>query len=256
MNLFYIYSKIIVMHSEVLSGLEIRRFSQQIELPSVGLSGQEKIKKSKVLVAGAGSKGTSLMQHLVTAGIGRIGISDNFPVEEKMLPNQTLYGNGDLGKQKAIIAKYKLSDINHCTEIELHNVYLSEKNCTQICNDYDILVDATDNLAAHHLINDTAIRLNKPVIYGSVCNSQARISVFNYNNGPSFRCMYNQITEKKETSRIDGIANMGIISCIAGTIMANEVLKVILGLPFTLSGKLMLFEVSGYAMKIIEISKE
>jgi adenylyltransferase/sulfurtransferase len=196
------------------------------------------------------------MQHLVAAGIGKIGISDNLPVEERDLPNQTLYGNSDLGKQKAIISKHKLGEINHFTEIELHNVYLAEKNCKQICNEYDILVDATDNLTAHHLINDTAIRLNKPVIYGSVYNSQAHISVFNYNNGPSFRCMYNQITEIEENSRFEGIVNIGIISGITGALMANEVLKVILGLPFTLSGKLLVFEVSAYTMNIIEISKE
>lgn len=244
------------MDSEVLSGLEIRRYSQQIELPSVGISGQEKIKKSKVLVIGAGGKGTSLMQHLVTAGIGIIGISDNYPVEEKELPNQTLYGNNDLGKQKAIISKQKLTGINHLTKIELHNVCLAETNCEQICYDYDILVDATDNLPAHHLINDTAIRLSKPVIYGSVYNSQAHISVFNYDNGPSFRCMYNQIPANKENLPLDGIVNVGIISGIAGTIMANEVLKVILDLPFTLSGKLLVFEVSGYVMKMIQINKE
>jgi len=244
------------MHSEVLSGLEIRKYSQQIELPSVGMPGQEKIKQSKVLVVGAGGKGTSLMQHLVAAGIGKIGISDNYPVEEKVLSNQTLYGNGDIGKQKAIISKQKLKKINHLTKIELHNVCLSEKNIEQICNNYEIIVDATDNLPAHHLINDAAIRLNKPVIYGSVYNSQAHISVFNYDNGPSFRCMCNQIPREKENLPLDGIINIGIISGITGTIMANEVLKVILDMPFILSGKLLIFEVPEYVMKMIKINKE
>ena len=244
------------MHSEELSGLEIRRYSQQIELPSVGMPGQEKIKQSKVLVVGAGGKGTSLMQHLVAAGIGKIGISDNYPIEEKVLPNQTLYGNGDLGKQKAIISKQKLTAINHLTKIELHNVCLAEINIEQICDNYKIIVDATDNLPAHQLINDAAIRLNKPVIYGSVYNSQSHISVFNYNNGPSFRCMYDQIPRKKENLSLDGIVNVGIIAGITGIIMANEVLKVILDMPFILSGKLLIFEVPEYTMKMIKINKE
>ncbi len=244
------------MQSEVLSGLEIRRYSQQIELPSVGLAGQEKIKQSKVLVVGAGGKGTSLMQHLVAAGIGKIGISDNYLIEEKVLPNQILFGYSDLGKQKAIRSKQKLTEINHLTKIELHNVCLSESNIEQICNDYDIVVDATDNLPAHHLINDAAIRLDKPVIYGTVYHSQAHISVFNHHGGPSFRCMYAQITREKEKPPLEGIANIGIISGIAGTIMANEVLKVILDLPFTLSGLLLVFEVPVYVMKMIKIRKD
>lgn len=244
------------MQSEVLSGLEIRKYSQQIELPSVGMPGQEKIKQAKVLVIGAGGKGTALMQHLVAAGIGKIGISDNYPVEEKVLPNQTLYGNGDLGKQKAIISKQRLTEINHLTKIELHNVCLNENNCEQICGDYDIIVDATDNLPAHHLINDTAIRLNKPFVYGSVYNSQAHISVFNYDNGPSFRCMYDQIPREKENLPPDGIVSFAIISGITGIIMANEILKIILDLPFILSGKLLIFELPGYVMNMKKILKQ
>jgi molybdopterin/thiamine biosynthesis adenylyltransferase len=244
------------MQSEVLSGLEIRRYSQQIELPSVGISGQEKIKQSKVLVVGAGGKGSALMQHLVAAGVGKIGISDNYLVEEKVLPNQILYGNSDLGKQKAIISKQKLSEINHLTKIELHNVCLAESNIFQICNGYDIVVDATDNLPAHYLINDAAIRLNKPLVYGFVYNSQAHVSVFNYNDGPSFRCMYSQIPIEKDKVWLNGIVNVGIISGIAGTIMANEVLKVILDMPFTLSGILMVFDVSEYVMKMLKIRKD
>jgi len=244
------------MHSEVLSGLEIRRYAQQIELPSVGMSGQEKIKQSKVLVVGAGGKGTALMQHLVSAGIGKLGISDNYLVEEQVLPNQTLFGNGDLGKQKAILSKQKLTQINHLTKMELHNVCLAESNIQQICNGYDIIVDATDNLPAHLLINDTAIRINKPVVYGSVYNSQAHISVFNYKNGPSFRCLYAQIPRDKKNLSSDGIANIGIVSGIAGTIMANEVMKIILDIPFILSGRLLVFEVPGYVMKMIKINKD
>ncbi len=241
------------MHSEVLTGLELRRYSKQIELPSVGMSGQEKIKKSKVLVVGAGGKGTSLMQHLVAAGVGKIGISDNYAVEEKTLPDQTLYGNDDLGKQKAILSKQKLTKINHLTAIELHNVCLAETNCEQICNGYDIIVDATDNLPAHYLINDTAIRLNIPVVYGFVCNTQAHVSVFNYGAGPSFRHMYDQVSGQTENISSEGAVNTSVITGIAGSIMANEVLKVILGLPFILSGKLLIFDIHSYVIKIIDI---
>jgi adenylyltransferase/sulfurtransferase len=241
------------MLSKVLSELELRRYSKQLVLPSVGLAGQEKIKQSKVLVAGAGGKGTSLMQYLVSSGVGRIGISDCCLVEEKILPDQTLYGNNDLGKHKAIISKQKLTEINHLTKIQLHNVCLSEKNIISICNEYDIIVDATDNLPTHYLIDKAAIRLNKPVVYGCIHRSQACISVFNYNGGPSFSYMYSQYPAEKEEVPLKGVVSVGITYGITGIIMANEVLKVILDLPNTLSGELLIIDTSAYIIKKLKI---
>lgn len=244
------------MLSQVLSELEIRRYSKNIGLPSVGLAGQEKIKQSKILVVGAGGKGTSVMQHLVTSGIGKIGICDNDLVKETLLPNQILFGHNDLGKHKAIISKKKLTEINHLAGIELHNVYLSETNIVSIFQEYDIIVDATDNHSAHCLIDDNAVRLIKPVVYGCVYQSQARVTVFNYNNGPSFRCMETQIPNKNEKSLPDDRVSIGIISSIAGTIMANEVLKIILGLRCVLSGELLTFDTSKYVVRKFKIKKD
>jgi len=135
--------------SEILSAQEIRRYSLQINNASLGVEGQEKIKQAKVLVVGAGGKGSSLMQIMAAVGVGMIGISDNFPVQEADLSRQHLYGSSDLGKQKAIISKQKLIQINHFVEYKLHNVCLSEQNINTICSNYDILIDATDNFTAH-----------------------------------------------------------------------------------------------------------
>ncbi len=243
------------MHSQVLSELEIRRYSWNIGLPSVGMAGQVKIKQSKVLVVGAGGKGTTVMQHLVTSGIGRIGICDNDLIKEPLLPNQTLFGNNDLGKHKAIISKQKLNEINQLTEIELHNVYLSNANIVSIFQEYDIIVDATDNHHAHCLIDDNAIRLKKPVVYGSAYQSEVRVTVFNYNNGPSFRCMEIQFLNNNEKTLPDDSVSIGIISSVAGTIMANETLKIILGLKCVLSGELLTLNTSKYVIKKYKINK-
>lgn len=244
------------MLSQVLSELEIRKYSQNIGLPSVGLVGQEKIKQSKVLVVGAGGKGTTVMQHLVTSGIGRIGICDNDLVKETVLPNQTLFGNNDLGKHKAIISRQKLTEINPLASIELHNVYLSETNIISIFKDYDIIVDATGNHPVNFLIDDNAVRLKKPVVYGCVDNSNVRVTVFNYNNGPSFRCMETQFPDKNEKPLPDDRVSVGIISSIAGTIMANEVLKIILGLQCVLSGELLTIDTSKYIVRKYKIKKK
>ena len=244
------------MNSDILSALEIRRYLQQIELPSVGLTGQEKIKQSKVLVVGAGSKGTTLMQFLVTSGVGKIGISDNFMVEEHILPHQRLFGNSDLGKQKAIISKQKLKELNHLVDIEPHNICLSEKNISLICTEYDIIVDATDNLPAHYLISDASVKMNKPVVFGSILGAEAHVSVFNYQNGANYRVAFpNKPSEDQKTPKSE-ITSIGIIAGITGTIMANEVLKIILGLENVLSGKLLIFDIRDYSIKINSIFKK
>lgn len=241
------------MNSEILTELEIRRYSQQIELPSVGLEGQEKIKDSKVLVAGAGAKGTTVLQYLVASGVGKIGISDNSMVEENLLPHQRLFGNTDLGKQKAILSKQKLQELNHLVNIELHNICLTETNILSIFSEYDIIVDSTDNFTAHYLINDAAIKMSKPVVYGSVLGSQMHVSVFNYSNGSTFRRLYPEKPFEKINPKMENIVSKGIITGMAGTIMANEVLKVILRLDNTLSGKLLIFNISDYSIEIRKI---
>ncbi|MBN1598386.1 MAG: HesA/MoeB/ThiF family protein [Bacteroidales bacterium] len=241
--------------SEILSDKEIRRYTLQISIPELGLSGQEKIKQSKVLVIGAGGKGTSVLQNLAAVGIGKLGISDNYIVNENELSRQYLYGNSDLGKQKAIVSKQKLVDINHYVNYELHNVCLNKVNILKICNKYDILIDATDNFPAHYLINDAAVELGIPMIYGDVSDSAGIISVFNYNDGPSFRCLFPEAQNKNKTSKHLGFACQVTLMSIIGSIMANETLKVILDIENTLNGKLLKFDMINYSFRSSIIKK-
>ncbi len=243
------------LDSEILSEKEIRRYAKQMEIPAIGLKGQEKIKQSKVLVVGAGGKGTTILQNLASAGVGKLGISDNFPVEEKELSRQYLYGNSDLGKQKAIVSKQKLLKINHFVHYELHNVCLSESNIKSICKSYDILIDATDNFASRYLINDTAISLGKPMIFGMVKDPIGMVSVFNYMDGPSLRCLFPEkpahANIKNSTEFINMVSLMGII----GSIVANETIKVILEIPSKLSGNLLKFNARDFSITFEKIKK-
>ncbi len=236
------------MKSEVLSDMEIRILSQQIQLSGLGLAGQEKIKKSRVLVIGAGGKGASALQNLVASGIGHIGISDNYLVEDGSISRQSLYGEKDLGKQKAIISKQRLTEPGRTTSIELHNICLSETNILEIVAHYDIILDATDNFPAHYLINDAAIISGKPLVFGSVIHNTGMVSVFNHAGGPSFRCLYPQIPRNDSTLTDDGIPSIGLLYRITGDIMACETLKVILGFPAVLSGTLLRFTIAGYSI--------
>jgi adenylyltransferase/sulfurtransferase len=230
------------MKSAILTEREIRRFSQQIQLPQVGLEGQEKIRKASVLVIGAGGKGTSVMRCMVSAGLGTLGICDNFIVEETCFPKHALYNEKDLGKQKAIIARQRLLESGSGCTIEVHNICLAETNILGIIEPYDLLVDATDNFPIRYLINDAAVRVKKPVVYGSVVHNTCLISVFNLSGGPSFRCLYpNQPKNIQKKYTDDGLPAVGLLYQIAGSLMATEALKVILGIPSILNGKLLSF---------------
>ncbi|MBN2611825.1 MAG: HesA/MoeB/ThiF family protein [Bacteroidales bacterium] len=243
------------MNSDILTQRELRRYLYQIDLPSVGIKGQEKIKQSRVLVIGAGGKGTALLQNLVASGVGSIGISDNTMVTEEFLPNQRLFGDSDLGKQKAILSKQKLKHINHLVHIELHNICLTPTTISNVLKDYDIIADASDNFSAHYLISDTAIELGKPVVYGSLSGAGSEVTVFNYQEGPSFRDLYPAKPSKNLSSSVEGMVSAGTLTTITGTIMANEVIKIILGLQNTLSGKLFIFNIIDYHTEIREFEK-
>jgi molybdopterin/thiamine biosynthesis adenylyltransferase len=251
---FYITNKTYpVMESRSLNESELRRYSSQIKKLSRGAEDQQRIKDASILVIGAGGKGTSVLQNLATAGIGQIGIADNFPVEEKYLSKQRLYGSVDIGKEKAIISKQKLKDLNHLIDFELHNVCINSKNILDICREYKIIIDATDNFPARYLINDAAVILNKPVVFGSVFNSLGMVTVFNLNKGPTLRCLYPDPPSGDEKPEIKSIAGIGILYNIVGTIMANEALKIILQIENILSGKLLIFNISDYSISFKSI---
>jgi sulfur-carrier protein adenylyltransferase/sulfurtransferase len=229
------------MKSGILSDKEIRKFDQQIQIAGVGLAGQEKIKKARILVIGAGGKGASALQSLVAAGTGYIGICDNYLVEESALPRQSLYGESDLGRQKAIISRQRLADLTRMTTIELHNICLSETNILPIISDYDIILDATDNFTAHYLITDAAIKIFKPVVLGMLERGSVVIGFFNHAGGPSLRDLYPVPPQHDGIIFAEGIAYTHVLYSIAGELMAHEALKSVLGLNGLPAGRMLRF---------------
>ncbi len=229
--------------------------TQQIQLPDIGISGQEKIKNSRVLVIGAGGKGTSVLQSLSAAGVGTLGITDNMLVEENILPRQSLYGEKDLGKQRAIISAQRLSESGCSSAFTLHNICLMETNILDIIAPYNLLVDATDNFPAHYMINDAAIIAGKPYVYGSVNHNTGYVSAFNLPGGPSFRCLYPQRIKRKIPLKSEGIPALNLLYRITGTLMAGEVLKIIQGLPSPLMGNLLHFHLDTYISKLEPITR-
>jgi molybdopterin/thiamine biosynthesis adenylyltransferase len=232
------------MEYETLTPREIRRYSKQIMISGIGIAGQEKIKNSRILVIGAGGLGCSVLQYLTVAGAGKIGIAEFDMVDESNLQRQVLYGSNDVGKLKSIIAKDRLEHLNSLVGIEIFNLRLDSSNALNTIVNFDIVVDATDNFEARYIINDACVILNKPMVHGSIYKYEGLVSVFNYKGGATYRC-YNPAapdTNFKNPAPAQ-VGLFGVLPGITGTLMANEVIKIITETGEVLSGKVLLFNI-------------
>ena len=243
------------MESQFLSEREIRRYSKQIMIKEIGIPGQEKLKKAKVLVVGAGGLGCPVLQYLTAAGIGKIAIAEFDMVDESNLQRQVLYGSDDLGKLKSIIAKNRLEHLNSLVEIEIFNLRFDASNSLKILKNFDIVVDATDNFESRYIINDSCVILNKPMVHGSIYKYEGMISVFNFQGGPTYRC-YNTAmkNEKFKNPASSEVGLFGVLPGITGAYMANEVIKIITGTGKILSGKILLFSISSNTFNTFTIN--
>lgn len=242
------------MAEEILSQREQRRYSKQILLAGIGTAGQEKIKKARVLVVGAGGLGCPVLQYLTAAGVGKIGIVEFDTVSETNLQRQILYGSDDLGKLKAIIARNRLAQLNSFVEVEIFNVRLESSNAPKIFSGFDIIVDATDNLETRYVISDACVALDKPMVHGGIYKFEAVVSVFNYLGGPDYRCF---IPEKNIADYKNPLPSelgvIGVLPGITGTLMSNEIIKIITGTGQVLSGKILLFNISDNSFRTISV---
>jgi len=243
------------MAGDELSPRETRRYRKQIMIPEIGIEGQQKLKKSAVLVVGAGGLGCPVLQYLVAAGLGKVAIVEFDMVDEANLQRQVLYGSNDVGKLKSIIAKNRLEHLNSLVQIEIFNLRLDATNSLQILKNFDVIVDSTDNLETRYIINDSCVILNKPMVHGAIYKFEGQVSVFNYLGGPTYRC-YNPYAEAgnhKNPAPAD-VGLTGVLPGITGTYMANEVIKIITGMDGVLTGKLLTFNILNNSFRLIKIN--
>ncbi|MBJ7880409.1 HesA/MoeB/ThiF family protein [Gelidibacter salicanalis] len=232
------------------------RYSRHIVLDEIGQAGQDKISAAKVLVIGAGGLGCPVLQYLVAAGIGKIGVVDYDTVDESNLQRQVLYNTASIGQKKVIAAKERLQQLNPTITIETYPEKLVSENVIEIFKDYDIIVDGTDNFSTRYLINDAAIILDKPLVYGAIFKFEGQVTVFNYKGGPSYRCLFPTPPQKGSVPNCSEIGVLGVLPGIIGTMQANEVLKIILGIGTPLSGKLYCFNTLTNQSMTIGINRE
>lgn len=242
------------MPDSILSQRESRRYRKQIMIPEIGIEGQEKLKKASVLVVGAGGLGCPVLQYLVAAGVGRIGLAEFDMVSEENLQRQILYGSNDVGKLKSIIARDRLEHLNSLVGLQIFNLRIDASNVLPVFRDFDVIIDATDNLEARYIINDSCVILNKPMVHGAIYKFEGQVSVFNYMGGPTYRC-YNPLNLKENIKNPapSDVGILGVLPGITGTYMANEAIKIITGIGKVLSGKMLIFNIMENSFYIISV---
>lgn len=232
---------------------ELKHYARHLSLTEIGLEGQQKLKQARVLVIGAGGLGCPVLQYLVAAGVGKIGIVDNDVVNKSNLQRQVMYTIADIGKLKTQVAYERLGLLNPHIQLIPYPLYLSATNALEIIKEYDIVVDGSDNFPTRYLINDACVLLKKPFVFGSIFKFEGQLSVFNYNNGPTYRCLYAEPPMAGEMPNCSEVGVLGVLPGIIGSLQANEVLKLITGLGIVLSGKLLLFDALQLSFQFVEI---
>ena len=232
----------------------MNRYQRQIALSEIGITGQQKLTDAKVLVVGAGGLGCPVLQNLAAAGVGTIGVVDGDLVEESNLNRQFLYRNSDCGKSKASAAAASVINQNPNINVIPFTSDFNRNNSFEIVDGFQIIVDCTDNLPTRYLINDVALAKGMPMVYASIHQFEGQLSVFNYQNGPTYRCLF---PEKANLDSIscDDAGVLGVIPNLLGVMQANEVLKIILGIGAVLSGKLWLYDGLQASSQTISIKK-
>ena len=241
--------------NEILSPQELKRYSRHLSLPEVGIEGQKKIKSSKVLIVGAGGLGCPVSLYLVAAGVGTIGMVDYDVVDESNLQRQILFDVNQQGKSKLKSAKEKLKTLNPNTEFILHEFALTSENALNIINNYDIVIDGTDNFPTRYLVNDACVLLNKTNVYGSIYRFDGQVSVFNHEGGPCYRCLYPSPPPPGLVPSCAEGGVLGVLPGIIGTLQANEALKVLLNIGNLMVGRFLLFDALSMEFSELKIQK-
>ncbi len=238
-----------------LSKEEVQRYSRHLIMPEVGLEGQLKLKRARVLTIGTGGLGAPLGLYLAAAGVGHLGLVDFDVVDASNLQRQVTFTTADVGKAKSEAARARLSALNPAIEIISYETRLTSENALDLFRDYDIIVDGTDNFPTRFLVNDACLLLGKPNVYGSIFRFEGQATVFGYPGGPCYRCLY---PEPPPPGLVPSCAEggvLGVLPGIVGSIQAMETIKLILDAGDPLVGRLLLFDALAMRFRELKLKK-
>jgi sulfur-carrier protein adenylyltransferase/sulfurtransferase len=239
-----------------LTNDEVARYSRHLILPEVGMEGQLKLKQAKVLMIGAGGLGAPVGLYLAAVGVGRIGAVDFDVVDASNLQRQVIHGTSDLGRKKLDSAADRMRDINPNVRVDKFETTLTSENAFEILKDYDIVIDGTDNFPTRYLVNDACVLLKKPNVYGSIFRFEGQATVFAYEDGPCYRCLY---PEPPPPGLVPSCAEggvLGILPGLIGVIQATEAVKIILGIGETLKNRLLLYDALGMHFREMRLRRD
>src|SRR3989449_865019 len=239
-----------------LSKDEILRYSRHLIMPEVGMDGQLKLKRAKVLCIGAGGLGSPLALYLAAAGVGRLGIVDFDVVDFTNLQRQIIHDTNDVGRLKLESAKDTIADINPNVEVVAYGTRLTSENALDIFRDYDIVADGTDNFPTRYLVNDACVLLGKPNVYGSIFRFEGQATVFYAKEGPCYRCLY---PEPPPPGMVPSCAEggvLGVLPGLIGTIQATEIIKLALGKGSSLVGRLILLNALDMKFRELKLRRD
>jgi adenylyltransferase/sulfurtransferase len=235
---------------------EVRRYSRHLIIPDVGMTGQKRLKNAKVLVIGAGGLGSPALLYLAAAGVGTIGIAEFDEVDESNLQRQIIHGQSDIGRPKAESAADSIRETNPLVEVIVHNERLDNDNVMAIFERYDLIVDGTDNFATRYMVNDAAVLLKKPYVWGSIYRFDGQASVFWAEHGPCYRCLY---PEPPPPGMVPSCAEGGVLGVLCasiGSIQVNEAIKMLTGIGEPLLGQLMIYDALEMEYRKLRVRKD
>jgi adenylyltransferase/sulfurtransferase len=235
---------------------EVRRYSRHLIIPDVGMAGQKRLKNAKVLCVGAGGLGSPALMYLAAAGVGTLGIVEFDAVDESNLQRQIIHGQSDVGRSKAQSARDRVREINPLVTVNLHEERLDSSNVMEIFSQYDLIVDGTDNFATRYLVNDAAVLLGKPYVWGSIYRFDGQASVFWSEYGPCYRCLY---PEPPPPGMVPSCAEGGVLGVLCasiGSIQVTEAIKVLTGVGDPLVGRLMVYDALEMQYRSLKVRKD
>lgn len=243
-----------------LTNDEVRRYSRHLIIPDVGMEGQKRLKNAKVLVIGAGGLGSPALLYLAAAGVGTLGIAEFDEVDESNLQRQIIHGQSDIGKSKAVSAKESIAETNPLVNVVVHEERLDNDNVLGIFEQYDLIVDGTDNFATRYMVNDAAYFLKKPYVWGSIYRFDGQASVFwptlEGAEAPCYRCLY---PEPPPPGMVPSCAEGGVLGVLCasiGSIQVNEAIKLLAGIGDPLVGKLMIYDALEMEYRKLKVRKD
>jgi len=220
----------------MLTPSERERYDRQIMIAEIGQEGQEKLKKSRVIIAGAGGLGSPVALYLTAAGIGTIRVVDHDRVTLSNLNRQILHGEGDIGRKKVDSAATKLRNLNSTVEIQAIAETITEDNVSELVEGCDVIVDAMDNLQTRYILNRCAVEKGIAFVHGAVSGFEGRVMTVIPGETACLRCMYRGLVSQEKFPVI------GVAPAIVGSIQATEVIKYLVGMGGLLTNRLLVYD--------------